>query len=153
MHVFVIRPKVSPLEAIHRAQISFLPWSEAAVVQKFPGSVGVPDSHPLLWQFFSICGTLKSDRRWLVVIKQMYMMNWMKAHVHNTLINQSSSSRMPFQKTLLVVSRGNWSMKTNKLQSFYFYYTIKEKLILEHKRWCQMCVAHNKWDTFTKWHF
>lgn len=31
-----------------------------------------------------------------------------------TLINHSNSSRMPFQKTLLVVNKGNWSAKRRK---------------------------------------
>ena len=58
VHVCVFCTRMPPLEAIHRAQVPFFPLLEAAFIQEFPGTVGVPDLHPLLRQLLGVRGTL-----------------------------------------------------------------------------------------------
>lgn len=121
VHVFVFSSKVPPLKAIHWAQVSFLTISKAIFIQKIPGAISIPDSHTLFWQLFSICWTLVGRIK-IEFIKCKMNKNKEKDIYRNkiqkfgkffycTLINHSSSCNMPFQKTLLVVSKGNWSAR------------------------------------------
>lgn len=56
MHVGVGRPKMPPLEPIHRPQIPFLPVREAHLVQELPGWVSVPDVDVLFLQLLGVGG-------------------------------------------------------------------------------------------------
>lgn len=46
MHVGVFCPKVSPLKAINRPQVSLLSVSKPIIVQKVTGPICIPNLHP-----------------------------------------------------------------------------------------------------------
>ena len=56
MHVDVLRPEVSPLEAVHGAEVSLLPLGEADAVEELSTAVPVPDPHILLLQLLGVSG-------------------------------------------------------------------------------------------------
>ena len=56
MHVDVLRPEVSPLEAVDGAQVPLLALRQADAVQELPAAVPVPDPHILLLQLLGARG-------------------------------------------------------------------------------------------------
>lgn len=54
MHVFVLCPKMAPLETINWTQVALLSMVQAQVIQEFPRPVGVPNVDPFLAQFLAI---------------------------------------------------------------------------------------------------
>ena len=56
MHVDVLRPEVSPLEAVDGAQVPLLALRQADAVQELPAAVPVPDPHVLLLQLLGVGG-------------------------------------------------------------------------------------------------
>ena len=56
LHVHVLRPEVSPLEAVDRSEVSLLPLCQAEAVEELPAAVSVPDPHILVLQLLGISG-------------------------------------------------------------------------------------------------
>ena len=56
MHVDVLRPEVSPLEAVDGAEVALLALRQADAVQELPAAVPVPDPHVLLLQLLGARG-------------------------------------------------------------------------------------------------
>ena len=56
VHVDVLRPEVSPLEAVDGAQVPFLALRQADAVQELPAAVSVPDPHVLLLKLLGARG-------------------------------------------------------------------------------------------------
>lgn len=55
MHVCVLRPKVPPLETVHRSQVALFSVCEPEIVQELPRSIGIPNLHAFLRKLLSIC--------------------------------------------------------------------------------------------------
>ena len=176
VHVCVLGTEVPPLEAVDRAQVALLPVRKAALIQEVPGTIGVPDLHPLPRQLLGVGGPLDHNTESLrpastqnrynpppppqsrydppphrTVTTRLHTEPLRPASTQNrynppphrtittrlhteplqptststqnrydpppqqgqqgllTLMNHKSSSRIAFQNTFLVVSRGNWS--------------------------------------------
>lgn len=58
MHICVLGTKVPPLEPVHRAQVPLLSVGEPQIVQEGPGTIGIPNLYPFLWELLGICRSL-----------------------------------------------------------------------------------------------
>ena len=65
VHVFVLCPKMAPLEAVHWTQVPFLPLGQTQVIQEFPRPVCVPDVDSFLAQLLPVGATLHKPQQLL----------------------------------------------------------------------------------------
>lgn len=65
MHVFVLCPKMAPLETINWTQVALLSVVQAEVIKEVPGPVGVPDVDTFLAQFLAIGTALDKPQQLL----------------------------------------------------------------------------------------
>mmetsp|Transcript_45430 Transcript_45430/g.135543 ORF Transcript_45430/g.135543 Transcript_45430/m.135543 type:complete len:238 (+) Transcript_45430:715-1428(+) len=65
MHVLILRPKVAPLEAVHRSQVAFLTVRKPKAVEELAAGVAVPDVHPAVTQLVGVGGAADKPQQLL----------------------------------------------------------------------------------------